>query len=531
MSYEKREKAIDLSHHLSDLSRARRPSPLKSLSKFFGRPGVISLAGGLPNEACFPFASISADALIPESFSLKNAPQESSLSWIWKLFGRGTPKERTTPISIPKYPDSPDDVNLAIALQYGTATGLPQLQRFIKEFVEKVYQPAYSDYTIMAHVGNTDGWSRVLQTLCNPGEGFLTEEWTYPSAVAGARPFALQPVPVAMDKEGMTSTDLRKVLSEWDESARGFKRPHVMYTVPIGQNPCGFTMGAQRKKEIYDICVEYDIIICEDDPYYFLQFGEYVQKSQRRSHSDNAIDAAQFLKTLAPTYLKFDYQGRVIRLDTFSKYIAPGSRLGWHTCSPLFAERLERQGETSTQAPCGFGQSLITQLLLNWKYDGYIRWLQGLAIQYTRRRDFFVDCFANEFDLKRSTSDFSLWQGWDVYDGYTKPRNQFMSEKKSSVKVLSFVPPTSGMFLWVKIYFENHPSFKDEDEQSLELQLCNKLGEAGLIICPGSFFAANDTEFKPGTGHFRMSFSYEDLETLKKAVKIFRETTEKFLEL
>lgn len=36
--------------------------------------------------------------------------------------------------------------------------------------------------------------------------------------------------------------------------------------------------------------------------------------------------------------------------------IAPGSRLGWHTCAPIFAERLERIGETSTQAPCGFGQ-------------------------------------------------------------------------------------------------------------------------------------------------------------------------------
>ena len=36
--------------------------------------------------------------------------------------------------------------------------------------------------------------------------------------------------------------------------------------------------------------------------------------------------------------------------------IAPGSRLGFFTCNPRFAERLERAGETSTQAPCGFGQ-------------------------------------------------------------------------------------------------------------------------------------------------------------------------------
>lgn len=35
------------------------------------------------------------------------------------------------------------------------------------------------------------------------------------------------------------------------------RRPHVMYTVPIGQNPCGMTMGLERKKEIYEICVKY----------------------------------------------------------------------------------------------------------------------------------------------------------------------------------------------------------------------------------------------------------------------------------
>jgi len=35
--------------------------------------------------------------------------------------------------------------------------------------------------------------------------------------------------------------------------------------------------------------------------------------------------------------------------------------------------------ESTTQAPCGFGSSLVTQLLTHWKYEGYIRWLRGLA--------------------------------------------------------------------------------------------------------------------------------------------------------
>ncbi len=45
-SPEKQQKAIDLSHHLSDVALARQTSPLKGLARFFGRPGMISLAGG-----------------------------------------------------------------------------------------------------------------------------------------------------------------------------------------------------------------------------------------------------------------------------------------------------------------------------------------------------------------------------------------------------------------------------------------------------------------------------------------------------
>ena len=36
--------------------------------------------------------------------------------------------------------------------------------------------------------------------------------------------------------------------------------------------------------------------------------------------------------------------------------MAPGCRLGWFTCNPMFAERIERAAETSTHAPSGFSQ-------------------------------------------------------------------------------------------------------------------------------------------------------------------------------
>lgn len=62
-------------------------------------------------------------------------------------------------------------------------------------------------------------------------------------------------------------------------------------------------MGIDRKQEIYDICVKFDVLIVEDDPYYFLQEAPYVPKSKRsviaRFNSDE-----EYLSHLVPSFLR-----------------------------------------------------------------------------------------------------------------------------------------------------------------------------------------------------------------------------------
>lgn len=106
---------------------------------------------------------------------------------------------------------------------------------------------------------------------------------------------------------------------------------------------------------------------------------------------------------------------------------------------------------------------------MTWKYDGYIRWLHGtfiqievvyvcsrriagLAVQYKARRDFFIDCLADEFHFEPSSSEISFWKGCQVFDAYPKQSGKrlFMSEKGLGTKLFSFVPPSSGMFIWVR---------------------------------------------------------------------------------
>jgi len=83
-------------------------------------------------------------------------------------------------------------------------------------------------------------------------------------------------------------------------------------------------MQRQRKKEIYDICVEFgmsnpiirsrlphdehhikpDIIIVEDDPYYFLQEGRYILPDQRASVVEGSEPSdEEYMSSLAPSFL------------------------------------------------------------------------------------------------------------------------------------------------------------------------------------------------------------------------------------
>ena len=94
-------------------------------------------------------------------------------------------------------------------------------------------------------------------------------------------------------------------------SRRGDKMPKFMYINPTGANPTGTMLPTERRKQIYELCSKHDILILEDDPYFFLQFGD-----------DN---------TRPQSFFSMDTDGRVLRFDSFSKVLSSGIRLGWVT--------------------------------------------------------------------------------------------------------------------------------------------------------------------------------------------------------
>lgn len=52
-----------------------------------------------------------------------------------------------------------------------------------------------------------------------------------------------------------------------------------------------------------------------------------------------------------PGYLHLDSDGRVLRLDTFSKILAPGLRLGWATGTPATLAHLRCAPHAPTSGP------------------------------------------------------------------------------------------------------------------------------------------------------------------------------------
>ena len=195
-----------------------------------------------------------------------------------------------------------------------------------------------------------------------------------------ARSMGLGLVPVKLDSQGPIPSALDHMLDEWNEDAHGPK-PRVFYTVTTGQNPTGTTASLERLKDLYAIAQKHDLILIADDPYFFLQLGDYKGRSSslklRRSPSSfeelhiagnppkkNAHSSLeQLAKTLSPTLLSIDTDGRVAQCDSFSKIVFPNARLGWVTLNPLFKERYERLSEVTTQMGTGPNQAFFAQLL------------------------------------------------------------------------------------------------------------------------------------------------------------------------
>lgn len=288
-------------------------------------------------------------------------------------------------------------------------------------------------------------------------------------------------------------------------------------------------MSVERRKEIYALCKKYDIIIIEDEPYWNLQYpsasrlaAQYRRESvpdlfTRNYNSHGRSSGYKFLDSLVPSYLSIDTDGRVVRLDTFSKTIAPGCRLGWITAQPTIIERILRITESSTQQPSGFVQALVAEVLLGqqkqgashkissrsdpgWQMDGWVRWLEGLRGEYERRmRDMCVILEEGKYvvldgDTAAQLGTDEELSGWEVIH---------------KVPMYDFVWPMAGMFVWIKIRVDTHPLLSRYGPEKVCTALWHFLMKKPFLalVSPGRVFAPTREISDTAYQYFRLCFA------------------------
>ncbi|KAE8380773.1 aromatic amino acid aminotransferase [Aspergillus bertholletiae] len=524
---------LDLSHHYASTTKRREGSGIKELYKYFFIPGIANLAGGLPNASYFPYDTLEATVATPQRF------QPSSNDTTKKS---GDDARSSMRLTVPKegHATNPQNrIDITTALQYGTAEGLHPMASFVRQFARHHLHPnvpyAGGPETILT-TGATDGFSKSIEVFTNvwdperdwtsQREGILCEEFVYMNAVTTVKPRGLNIVPVAIDAQGMLARGkggLADVLDNWD--FRKGRRPHLMYTITIGQNPTGGTLSVERRKEIYALCHRYDIIIIEDDPYWNLQYPSAAAleaqhrgtprdtaSAQRNYNAHGKSSGYDFLDSLVPSYLSLDTDGRVVRLDTFSKTIAPGCRLGWITAQPAVIERLARVTETTTQAPSGFVQAMVAQLILgqqtennsakssknghSWQMDGWVRWLEGLRGGYERRmQDMCGTLEEGRYIIATDIGlDSSSEESWEVVD---------------KVQMYDFSWPTGGMFVWIKLRLDTHPLQGRYDPARLSKALWVHLTQKPYLclLGPGELFAPSQEALDRSWQYCRLCFA------------------------
>lgn len=194
-----------------------KPGPLKKLYQFY-TPDAINFAGGVPMDSIFPIESVK----VTHGSTQLEVKRSSSLH-----------------------------------LNYHRGNGIPILRNWIQSHASSLHHR--TDFDSCMSVGSTDAFAKILMLL--NGDTVLFDEYAYGASVSAATALGRKNVGVRMDEHGMVPADLRK--QTMLARSKGLN-PDVVYLVPEAQNPTGKSMSQQRKKEIFDVCNELDLIIIED---------------------------------------------------------------------------------------------------------------------------------------------------------------------------------------------------------------------------------------------------------------------------
>ncbi|XP_068241237.1 kynurenine/alpha-aminoadipate aminotransferase, mitochondrial-like isoform X2 [Palaemon carinicauda] len=404
---------MDYTRFMTDVTKNRKATILRDLFnlQLQGGEDWIYVIGGLPNESLFP--------LTEGQFTLADRR---------KIFI--------------------DESTMQECLQYGPSSGYPPLVKQLEAMVKKYHDPPrWSERKLLTINGTQDGLANSIAMMMNEGDFVLMENPSYSAFISLIQPYSPRILVLETDERGLIPSSLRAVLSRWnpEEMSKAQKDvPKFLYTNPTGNNPTGTVWPTERRKEIYSICCEYNLIIIEDDPYYFQQYTS---------------------EEYPPSFLRLDTECRVIRLDSFSKIIGGGLRTGFATGPEPLIEKLIFYQQMSSQHVSNLSQITLHQILNTWGEDGFERHTEKVKEFYWKKRDAVIAC---------AEKHLSELCEWTVPDGglfiWMKVKNvpdvwDMIMKRAAAKKVVmvpgnAFMPDSSMPCPYIRVAFSHNPTEK-----------------------------------------------------------------------
>ncbi|WP_425257193.1 PLP-dependent aminotransferase family protein [Rubrivivax sp. RP6-9] len=228
--------------------RAERlnPSTIREILKITERPGIISLAGGLPSADSFPVAAMA----------------EATARVL-----RDTPRE---------------------ALQYAASEGYAPLRAWVAAQMQLQGLQVDADQVLIT-TGSQQGLDLVGKVLIDPGSTVAVESPTYLGALQAFNPYEADFVAVEGDDEGPLPAGL--------DAARDAR---FLYLLPNFQNPSGRCLSADRRLALADKALAIGLPVVEDNPYGDLWFDAPPPPPISARLGAQAVYLGSFSKVLAP---------------------------------------------------------------------------------------------------------------------------------------------------------------------------------------------------------------------------------------
>ena len=230
------------------------------------------------------------------------------------------------------------------AWRHGPTEGQPALRQAI---AERFRVPSES---VLILAGAQQGLDLLARCLIDPGDAVIIDRPGYLGAIQSFR---------AAGAKLIGWDVLHGDIDELEDALVRY-RPKLIYTNPTFHNPTGVTMPIRTRRELLKLAERYRVPIVEDGTYRELSFGDAPPASLH----------------------EIDTQNLVIHLNSFSKVLAPGLRLGWLSATPSIVDQIALIKQRLDPHTQNLVQFAMTRLLRDGSFDAH---LKKLRAEHARR--------------------------------------------------------------------------------------------------------------------------------------------------